>query len=362
MLHHRNINQLQQILLMRKIVAYLVVLKYVQLFKTIAENQSVNLIEEADENGQVNADYIYLGSIPIARVDEWWEGMETPEAPTGVTVIPGDKQLTVSWNANQAPVDGYKVYWGTESRNYTNSVDVEKVTTYTITRLTNGTPYYIAVTAYRDIEEIYYYHTDHLGTPIMMTDKNQNVAWEGEFMPFGEPLTITGTVTNNLRFPGQYFDEETELYYNWHRHYKAEIGRYIEKDPIGLKGGVNPYIYVKNRPIKLVDPLGLDSAGNLYFYAAGVWREDTVFEADLGQVVTIKVKNVNILGTTISIGARPSNQSEQLILLPQVSHEFRFSTFSCEPIHWKFDVSTQSDAFIVNYEIKSTWIPGMPPR
>ena len=95
MLSYSDIRQLQQILMMRKIVAYLVVLKYLR-----------NLIEEADESGQVNSDYIYFGSVPISRADEWWEGMKTPDAPIGANLIPGDKQLSVSWNANAEPVDG----------------------------------------------------------------------------------------------------------------------------------------------------------------------------------------------------------------------------------------------------------------
>ncbi len=55
---------------------------------------------------------------------------------------------------------------------------------------------------------IYYYHNDHLGTPMLMTDGSGNAVWQGEFKPFGEPLSITGSITNNLRFPGQYYDSE----------------------------------------------------------------------------------------------------------------------------------------------------------
>ncbi len=112
-MQQRDINKIQTIIFLRRLVAYLLFLKYLK-----------NLIEEADENGQVNADYIYLGSVPIARVDEWWEGMPIPQAPTGVMLTPGDKQLSVSWNANAEPVDGYKVYWGTESKKYTSSAEV----------------------------------------------------------------------------------------------------------------------------------------------------------------------------------------------------------------------------------------------
>jgi RHS repeat-associated protein len=258
---------------MQWLYGYLFALKYIEYIY----DQTGNLIEEADENGEVISDYIYLGSTPIARVDEWWEGIQTPQAPTGVTLTQGNEELTVSWNANQEPVDGYKVYWGTESENYTNSVDVGKTTSYTITGLMNGITYYVAVKAYVDLRETYYYHIDHLGTPIMMTDKNQNVVWNGEFLPFGEPYSITASISNNLRFPGQYYDSETGLHYNWHRDYKPEIGRYIEFDPI-LKGvnyrkiilcrpplfnlpikypqKLNPYIYGGNNPIRFTDLTG----------------------------------------------------------------------------------------------------------
>jgi RHS repeat-associated protein len=61
-------------------------------------------------------------------------------------------------------------------------------------------------------------------------------------------------------FPGQYFDNESGLHYNYFRDYDPEIGRYITSDPIGLNGGVNSFAYANSNSIKLIDALGLASS------------------------------------------------------------------------------------------------------
>ncbi len=104
----------------------------------------------------------------------------------------------------------------------------------------------------------YYYHNDHLGTPQKMTSANGAVVWAATYSSFGKAtVDAPSTVINNLRFPGQYWDEETGLHYNKHRYFDAKSGRYLRSDPIGLSGEINLYIYVLNNPLRYLDPLGL---------------------------------------------------------------------------------------------------------
>jgi RHS repeat-associated protein len=103
---------------------------------------------------------------------------------------------------------------------------------------------------------IYYYYADHLGTPQSLTGSDQAVVWQAHHDLFGRASVTTQAVVNNLRFPGQYFDAETGLHYNYFRDYDPSIGRYIESDPIGLEGGLNTYLYAAANPFRFTDPTG----------------------------------------------------------------------------------------------------------
>ncbi|MEO1248060.1 MAG: RHS repeat-associated core domain-containing protein, partial [Pseudomonadota bacterium] len=110
--------------------------------------------------------------------------------------------------------------------------------------------------------DVHYVHTDHLGTPRAITDSGV-VIWRWESDPFGataaqeDPDGDLVDFTYNLRFPGQYYDDETGLHYNYFRTYDPSTGRYLESDPIGLAAGPNTYAYADGAPNLYSDPLGL---------------------------------------------------------------------------------------------------------
>ncbi|RYG14866.1 MAG: RHS repeat protein [Burkholderiales bacterium] len=131
--------------------------------------------------------------------------------------------------------------------------------------------------------QLYAIHSDHLGTPRLMTDEARAVVWQWPYSAFGnnkptgvlkatakpkgavtqQPVLFeaTAAVEMNLRMPGQYADSETGEFYNYFRQYDAKTGRYSRPDPIGLEGAVNRFAYVNSDPLAGVDASGLQPRG-----------------------------------------------------------------------------------------------------
>jgi RHS repeat-associated protein len=130
----------------------------------------------------------------------------------------------------------------------------------------------------------YAIHPDYLGTPRLITNDANEPVWQWPYSAFGankptgilkatqkpkqaytnEPMLLKGTnpaISFNLRFPGQYFDEESNLNYNYFRNYMPTQGRYSQADPIGLDGGLNRFGYGEGNALSNLDPRGLDNPG-----------------------------------------------------------------------------------------------------
>ncbi|WP_275658248.1 MULTISPECIES: HNH/ENDO VII family nuclease, partial [Photorhabdus] len=130
--------------------------------------------------------------------------------------------------------------------------------------------------------QLYYVVSDHQGTVREILTEAGELIWAGRLLTWGEPecwpvLTVNDprNLTCNLRFCGQYEDEESGLYYNRFRYYDNETGQYLCADPIGLAGGENPYSYVHN-PANWIDPLGLAGCPTDYSQKRKYWSSDPI--------------------------------------------------------------------------------------
>ena len=143
----------------------------------------------------------------------------------------------------------------------------------------------------------------------MLTDDTQAVVWKGEYDPFGKVTETVSTVEQNLRFPGQYYDEETGLHYNYFRTYDPDTGRYVTSDPIGLGGGLSTYGYAASNPIVFSDRLGLAVDSDPYrgpLYGTWVHTRFTQYVNSIGLIGNI---SFNTFGRYRPDAIDPSNGS-----------------------------------------------------
>jgi RHS repeat-associated protein len=108
-------------------------------------------------------------------------------------------------------------------------------------------------------ERTVFLHLDHRGAPVLASDAVGVPVWRARHAPFGRLVGLQAQAgfALALRLPGQHEDEATGLHYNDHRWYDPDTGRYLSPDPLGLRGGPNPYAYAGNDPLTRVDPTGL---------------------------------------------------------------------------------------------------------
>ncbi len=156
--------------------------------------------------------------------------------------------------------------------------------------------------------EVLQIHTDHLGTPRVVTDSNNATVWKWEGDAFGSQSPQVETVKMPLRHAGQYNDTETGLFYNYFRYYDPKTGRYVTSDPIGLEGGLNTFGYVGSNPLHKIDPRGLiawdayygEAGGGLVFFGGKIVH--FVFKATCENNKGIEREaTVNVMSTGIGL-------------------------------------------------------------
>jgi len=166
----------------------------------------------------------------------------------------------------------------------------------------------------------YFYINDHLGTPQFLIDANGCTVWSSNYNAFGESKVSISTIENNLRFPGQYYDFETGLHYNFNRTYDPSLGRYLEVDPLGMGNkpermqlstanncmagfndiDINLYVYANNNSIRFLDPFGTVSIGGTspcvpILGPIGIKVSSNVEDGECCDCDTMKIKTITAL-------------------------------------------------------------------
>jgi RHS repeat-associated protein len=146
--------------------------------------------------------------------------------------------------------------------NYTEYKKADANTETTSAKAADNNSTYAA----QEYAEIYYYHSDHLGTGTFLSDFEGNPYQFFLNLPFGETMaeqhSYSGEYTNRYKFNGKELDEETGFYYYGARYYNPKFSIWLSVDPLAEEfPNWNPYNYCMENPINLIDPTGMSPDG-----------------------------------------------------------------------------------------------------
>ena len=213
-------------------------------------NGNGQLIAESQASGTLIREYVWLDDMPMAQIENSGtvyfihpDHLNTPQKMT-------DANQNIVWDNEQQP-------FGETALPALTSLGFNASKQFQMT-LNGGPNYSYVIQTTTNLSPANWVSLATNTVPFTFTDAGAQNFHARFYRVLYLPNANLVSVTNNLRFSGQYFDAESGLNYNMMRNYDPTMGRYIENDPIGLAGGIDPYVYVANNPFNHVDSFGLD--------------------------------------------------------------------------------------------------------
>ena len=130
-----------------------------------------------------------------------------------------------------------------------------------------------------------YYEQDAVGSVSALSSPAGALANTYTYDAFGKLVASSGTITNPFQYTGREFDQETGIYQYRYRYYDQNVGRFINEDPYGFRGGINFYRYVFNSPTNLVDPWGL--APNCVMTSSGLQCDSGALDYQMAALLSL---------------------------------------------------------------------------
>ena len=159
-------------------------------------------------------------------------------------------------------------------------------------------------------KEVYFYHSDHLGSANWITDYRGKAVQHIQYLPYGEPYinqrAAGTTYSERFRFTGKERDEETGFHYYGARYYWSEVlTGWLSVDPMADKyPSISPYAYCAWNPVKLVDPDGNEAFEN----------DDIVLKGTNNSSVTVKTDLVDItVNVDYNFGGNYTLQGDEVV-------------------------------------------------
>jgi RHS repeat-associated protein len=191
--------------------------------------------------------------------------------------------------------------------------------------------------------DIYWYVNDHLDTPQKLVDESGNIVNETYLAPFGEVALESETVRNNFRFPGQYHDLESMLYYNWNRYYMPSVGRYNTVEPSNV---LEQYIYAGNNPTLFYDATGKNPENSISLEKALIGYINSI-----GELLARKNDCKALVNILKFAGSRAKSASEMYETLYKIARDNYLNFFgdSCFKPRYKDGSSQPRHCLAVMY-------------